>query len=514
MAVTCFPTCLLFLLLIYHVYPLDYGTCDDPFIIFKHTIATSDSARECENYYAIFPDIHDEGASKFKDGLCAHQCKLELPYTCFKIHAPETQFEQGLLNIDTFEKKLSSKWKYATEHNKYDQFFDDSIAFWVNSLDEYILHWQSNKNVKFDYIGIEWNLYDVNINDNNFKNNKFYSILIHSSQSARQFEFISYIKPNLYNNIQWIIDDIPRCTFKLQNNPYPWDRNDGATIVPIRISQPTTNVNKMYDFYVNILGANLIYYANAIQSNTKTIFMALINTHIEMQFIQRDNTYGDFTLDKYENLLMETHTSIITNQYCGQDRWMDNHFAYETYVIPGLFDRIYYNLKLNNIKFTVHKNTKEHVSNYIKHQLELINYNGQYTFGMWVIQPNGQSIKMGGVISDPNVALYANTNDPQWCPKECNWGLVQGKVDMTHVYIDDEKYYLNKYMNVDIDIYDDISNEIVVKYTHHRSYVIYVIFIVILIVFMFLVFHYLWYYVCDKPTVNIRDCDCDQYIPI
>eukprot|EP01084_Bolivina_argentea_P310216 536766_1 len=101
-----------------------------------------DSARECQNYYHIFPEIHDEGASKFHDGECAHQCKLELPYSCFKIHAPQTYlYDEGLLYIDTFETKVSEKWKFAldaTHPLDYDAFFDYNIAFWVQSLDQYI----------------------------------------------------------------------------------------------------------------------------------------------------------------------------------------------------------------------------------------------------------------------------------------------------------------------------------------------------------------------------------------
>ena len=45
-----------------------YGTCDEPFLIFKHTVATTDSHLACENAYKIFPVIHDEGADKFHDG--------------------------------------------------------------------------------------------------------------------------------------------------------------------------------------------------------------------------------------------------------------------------------------------------------------------------------------------------------------------------------------------------------------------------------------------------------------
>eukprot|EP01083_Nonionella_stella_P049238 131288_1 len=128
------------------IHCLLYGTCDQPFIIFKHTVATADSKRECENYYNIFPELHDEGADKFHDGECAHQCKLELPYTCFKLHAPQTYlYDECLLYVDTFGKKVSEKWKFALDNTRpldYDAFFDYNIAFWVQSLDQYILHWK------------------------------------------------------------------------------------------------------------------------------------------------------------------------------------------------------------------------------------------------------------------------------------------------------------------------------------------------------------------------------------
>ena len=39
--------------------------------------------------------------------------------------------------------------------------------------------------------------------------------------------------------------------------------------MPIRISHATTNIDKMYDFYHNLLYADLLYYANAISSDTK-----------------------------------------------------------------------------------------------------------------------------------------------------------------------------------------------------------------------------------------------------
>eukprot|EP01084_Bolivina_argentea_P196159 336317_1 len=182
------------------VHCLEYGTCDTPFIVFKHTVATADSQRECENYYKIFPDIHDEGADKFHDGECAYQCKLELPYSCFRIHAPQTyQFDEGLLYVDTFEKKMSEKWHYALRNDHpldYDIFFDFNMAFWVQSLDEYILHWTSNTDINLEYFGIEWYYFDANIHHNDYQNSKFYSILLHSPSSAANFEFISFTPPS------------------------------------------------------------------------------------------------------------------------------------------------------------------------------------------------------------------------------------------------------------------------------------------------------------------------------
>ncbi len=46
-------------------------------------------------------------------------------------------------------------------------------------------------------------------------------------------------------------------------------------------------------------------------------------------------TFGDLTVAKFEGVLMEMHQSIIVSPYCGQNRWMDNHFAYSVRNING-----------------------------------------------------------------------------------------------------------------------------------------------------------------------------------
>ena len=333
---TNFLTCssFFFLLSSTHGDTQQIGTCDDPFTIFKHTLSSSDSQRDCANALRIFPEIEDQGANKFHDGECAYQCKLELPFSCFKLHAPQTRYDEGLLHVKTLENKVSDKWRSVMSGNlKYDPFFDYNMAFWVQSLDDYISHWQSDQNAegKLEYIGIQWTL-PSELNEN--IESDWYSILVHSTDSQMNFEFMSSTKPVLYDDIQWITDDLPRCTFKgMTESEYPWNRADGATIVPVRISRATSDTNKMYEFYANIFEAELLHHDASLDSHhqeIKTIFIKLPETYIELQFTERPSalTFGDFTVERYEALLMETHDSIITNPYCGQDRWMDNHFEY------------------------------------------------------------------------------------------------------------------------------------------------------------------------------------------
>jgi len=117
------------------------------------------------------------------------------------------------------------------------------------------------------------------------------------------------------------------------HDEYPWDRPDEAAIVPVRISRAVTDSNQLYNFYSSIMEADLLYHhlGEDMQGReVKTVFMHLEASRIEVQFVQRaaDSTFGDFTIEKFENLLMGTHDTIMTSPFCGQDRWFGNRFGY------------------------------------------------------------------------------------------------------------------------------------------------------------------------------------------
>lgn len=325
-----FAVCLL--INISWIHPLrGYGTCDDPYHVEKFTVASSDSERDYSWAYRIFPYLEDQDASKFVNGMCGNQMKVELPDSCFKLHAPQTwEHDSGLLEVDILEKKMSKKWNHVLSSNagtfNYDTFLDFNMAFWVQSLEPYLEQWISinaeSDEDQLEFVGIEWEYKfadDLEIGSTEYQNNQFYSLLIHSPGSNINYEFISYAKPSttLYGQTKWIHSSLPRVTFKAQNDPFPWNRDDQTPIVPLRMSRATTDLDKMADFYSDVMESTILYDSegeitddlNGDDIATKMLFVTALDTQIELQFVERPNYYtaGDFKLIQYERLLLETH---------------------------------------------------------------------------------------------------------------------------------------------------------------------------------------------------------------
>jgi len=223
----------------------------------------------------------------------------------------------------------------------------------------------------------------------------------------------------------------------------PWNRPDGASIVPIRIAHSSTDPNQQHEFYTDVFSAELIWSIDTVDAHhfpTSTVFLSLPQTHIELQFISRPaaSTFGDFTVETYEDLLEETHDSILLSPFCGTDRWMDNHYAYATWTIPGLLDSIHESLERRGTRYHAGKTDVEHVSVHTRAQLDEVGFTGNYTFGLWIIEPGGQSIQTGGIINDPEFSYYASAGSPQWCVWPCDHDLVAGTVDPSRIYGIDE----------------------------------------------------------------------------
>merc|ERR1712013_65251 len=80
------------------------------------------------------------------------------------------------------------------------------------------------------------------------------------------------------------------------------------------------------------------------------------------------------------------------------------------------------------------KSDVRHVSVHTRGQLDAVGFEGNWTFGLWLIEPGGQSVQTGGIIEDRYFEEMASQGSPQWCVWPCEHGLEVGTVDETMVY--------------------------------------------------------------------------------
>merc|ERR1719295_243006 len=132
-----------------------------------------------------------------------------------------------------------------------------------------------------------------------------------------------------------------------------------------------------------------------------TAFVGLPEAHIELQFVERAliASTGELTLRTWSDLLMETHDAVVTHPFCGQDRWMDNHFAYATWALPGLIDDIHSKLAGHHSKYHGDRIDIAHVSTFTAAQLEGVEMDGNYSMTLWIVEPGGQSAQVRGIIN-------------------------------------------------------------------------------------------------------------------
>lgn len=128
--------------------------------------------------------------------------------------------------------------------------------------------------------------------------------------------------------------------------------------------------------------------------------------------------------------------------------------------------RIHSNLKMEGIKYRATKNPIIRASEYTKSQLEQIGYSGDYVFGLWVMEPTGQTVQVGGVLSDEEVAEKAPLWDSNWCEHECDFGLVKGIVDPAHIY---ESELKTEEVAIPITVEERAVNERVMPRFLHRT---------------------------------------------
>eukprot|EP01084_Bolivina_argentea_P270202 459395_1 len=406
----------------------------------------------------LFPEVRIEYTPNFVQDKCARSSKVFFPNTCFKLHAPQTdQHDEGYLSVKTLEKKYTEKF-YAVIHKyseyNFDSFFDNNMAFYVRNLESYLEQIDNNYQILKSYIGLKW--YHPSIN-----NKTFYSLIIQSPHSQRIIELISFNKPNLElytnirNNFEWKETSVIRASFKQYPiNEYPWTKFDYIDIVPIRISYATSHLEQQIKFYTEIMESEILQLENDVidildDISVSYAFLKPIGSLIEILYIQRpiEYTYGSFTTAIYSNLLLDTHNDVITDAYCGLDRYFDNHYGYDTsiffahknFINYNYMDRVFFNIINNGYKYRLYW------TSYIMYtEYEDINDRYDAMYKLFVFDRNGQSIQMIGYLFQTNILQQPPIYNHQWCSVPCPNNEKMGEFDKNKIYIDDDNDIVSK----------------------------------------------------------------------
>ena len=299
-----------FLLLIYlvsiHVTYAGYDfnpdeVCLSPFQIDRYATASSDSFRDDEFTKLIFgSSAEKEYAPHFKQDFCARSSKTELSRSaCFKIHSPQsTQHAEGYLAVKSLETEFSKKFYSvitAGPHDRnYDAFFDYNLGFWTVDLNPFLRRIDENADTLTDYIGLKWHSPPP-------IDRAFYSLIIHSPASSKVYELISFKAPdlsqyqNLRTNFRFREMNELRASFLAYNideGEFPWTREDGADLVPIKISYGCSNLDENVEFYIKAMEGTLLLQQEDVVSimdghRVSYAFLKVLDSQIEIQYVQR-----------------------------------------------------------------------------------------------------------------------------------------------------------------------------------------------------------------------------------
>jgi len=423
-----------------------------PFHIDRYATATSDSFRDGEYTKLIFPAAEKEYAPNFKQDFCARSSKTSLPASsCFKIHSPQsTQHSEGYLPVQSLENEFSKKFYSVINGDAhdpdYDAFFDYNLGLWTADLHPYLRRINEHHQELTDYIGLKWT-YPSPVD------RTFYSLIIHSPASLKVYELISFEKPdlslypNLRSNFRFREINELRASFlayNLDEGEFPWTRDDGADLVPIKISYGCPNIEENIEFYIKAMEGTLLLHHRDVESSldghsVSYAFLKVLDSQIEIEYVQRpmDYTYGSFTTEMYKNLLLSTHQSRITSPSCGLDRWFDNHYTLSTLSLAddplhfNYVDRVLGHILARGLKWRLYKAESSPDG-----ELLMKRYGFEDIYSLYIFDMNGQTIQLLGEFTD-YVPFDPPTFNEQWCATPCPGHQTMGGFDRNEVYVED-----------------------------------------------------------------------------
>lgn len=161
----------------------------------------------------------------------------------------------------------------------------------------------------------------------------WYSVIVQVSSSQLVLELVSARRPASVTSI--LEDDLQRLPASVfaANNV---STASPAILVPLAVSKGASNLDQTSRFYIEEMLASEVHTSTSGRVTLKAF--ALQNATLLVRVLERPDsqTLGSFKISDLELAKLSAHEMAHTDDFCGVDKWYDNHFAYDAFFNASL----------------------------------------------------------------------------------------------------------------------------------------------------------------------------------
>lgn len=198
----------------------------------------------------------------------------------------------------------------------FDAFMDFNVGLFTVNMDFYVKRFVADA---VPYLGATWTTSSGDL---------MYSVFVHVPRSQMVVELIAAssqvlaAEPKLVPLEQRLSDS----TIKVigQNPP------TGNVLKAVKVSRGATDLDALDTFYVNGMRAKKVYSSDGDDVSVRCYLWT--NAETDLCFLKRPDiaTAGIFKVRDFEQMLNRVADTMLTNPYCSMNRWLDNHYAYDS----------------------------------------------------------------------------------------------------------------------------------------------------------------------------------------
>eukprot|EP00656_Telonema_subtile_P005667 TRINITY_DN12585_c0_g1_i3.p1 TRINITY_DN12585_c0_g1~~TRINITY_DN12585_c0_g1_i3.p1 ORF type:complete len:447 (-),score=102.25 TRINITY_DN12585_c0_g1_i3:54-1394(-) len=252
--------------------------------------------------------------SSGRGALCTNEeCKWES--LSFGLHLVNMSARPyGTTDNFEVENHFTAKLSRAMRRGQYDSFMDQSTVLYAGSIDGYL---EAFGRDQVDHSLLVWQ---------DDKGQTWYSVIVQVDQSQLVLELVTGKKPT--ESGRAVTDSLIR----LPSSVFAANNVSGVSaglLIALGVSKTTTNLPAMRDFYLNELHAAKNHSYSSPDGSVLLDCYQLPGANALVRVIQRppSASHGSFSVASLEEVKNEAHRMAHVDQFCGVDKYYDNHLA-------------------------------------------------------------------------------------------------------------------------------------------------------------------------------------------